>query len=265
MKISIVTISYNQGKYLKRCIDSVLSQGYENLEYIVVDPGSTDGSREIIESYGDKLISVFEKDDGPSDGLNKGFSLATGDVFAYINADDFFFQGTLRRAREIFSKGNYDIFCGHGWVVDEYGEKLHRCLSHKFSLAGYAAGNCVVMQQSTFFKRTLFLKAGGFNPKNRVSWDGELMVDMVIAGAKVKRVNDYLSCFRVYSTSISGSGDYLVMARVEHLRIAEKIKVNLGEYTTGFWSRISYRLSDPYYILIRSFDAVQFGKRKIPS
>ncbi|PMX34065.1 hypothetical protein C1Y26_29800 [Pseudomonas sp. MPR-R2A7] len=71
MKISIVTISFNQADYLKKCIDSVLSQHFNDLEYIVVDPGSTDGSREIIESYGDRLIKVFEKDTGAADGLKE--------------------------------------------------------------------------------------------------------------------------------------------------------------------------------------------------
>ena len=89
MKVSIVTISFNQARFLRRAITSVLSQDYPDIEYIVVDPGSTDGSREIINAYGPRLASViFDPDDGPADGLNRGFQLATGDVLAYINADD---------------------------------------------------------------------------------------------------------------------------------------------------------------------------------
>lgn len=272
MKISIVTISFNQCIFLKRCIDSVLSQksglirlGVE-LEYIVVDPGSTDGSRGLIESYGDKIITIFEKDQGPADGLNKGFSLATGDIYGYINADDYFLSDAFAKAKSIFENNDCDIFCAHGWIVDENDKKLHRCLSHKFSLKQYALGNCVVMQQSTFFKREAFLSTGGFNAENRVSWDGELMVDMVIAGAKVSRVNSFLSCFRVYSTSISGSGDFLKVARIEHVRISEKIlKGTIYLNFSCVLNRIFFRLLDPYYLFIRILDSIQYGKRKIPN
>ena len=85
MIISIVTLSYNQAEFLERAIRSVVEQDYADIEYIVVDPGSTDGSREIIERYRDRISTVIlDPDDGPADGLNKGFAAATGDIFAYI-------------------------------------------------------------------------------------------------------------------------------------------------------------------------------------
>ena len=94
MKISIVTNAYNQGEFLRRCLTSVLESNDTNLEYIVVDPGSTDQTSQILsdfESKGDPRLKVIrEPDDGPADGLNKGFSHATGDWLIYLNADDFF-------------------------------------------------------------------------------------------------------------------------------------------------------------------------------
>jgi glycosyltransferase involved in cell wall biosynthesis len=272
VKISIVTISFNQCKFLKRCMDSVLSQwasltavGVE-LEYIVVDPGSTDGSRELIESYGDKVIKVFEKDQGPADGLNKGFSVATGNVYAYINADDYFSSDAFVKVVKVFKSNDCDVFSGHGWIVDEHDVKLHRCLSHKFSLKQYALGNCVVMQQSTFFKRDAYIKSGGFNVENRVSWDGELMVDMAIGGSKIIRVNEFLSFFRVYSTSISGSGDFLEAARIEHKRVISKAGINItSSKKSALFYRVFFRLLDPNYFILRAVDGLQYGKRKIPS
>ena len=81
-KISIVTISYNQVKYLEECIISVLNQNYENLEYIIVDAGSTDGSRELINSYKSSFSKIIlEKDRGPADGLNKGFRMQLGKFY----------------------------------------------------------------------------------------------------------------------------------------------------------------------------------------
>ena len=88
-KVSIVTISFNQVGYLGRTIQSVLDKDYPNIEYIVVDPGSTDGSRELIKSYESRIARIiFEIDDGPGDGLNKGFSIATGEIFGFLNFDD---------------------------------------------------------------------------------------------------------------------------------------------------------------------------------
>ena len=92
MKISIVTVSFNQADYLEQAIRSVVEQDYSDIEYIVVDAGSTDGSREIIER--DRIATVvFEPDREPADGLNKGFARATGDIFGYINADDAYLPG----------------------------------------------------------------------------------------------------------------------------------------------------------------------------
>jgi glycosyltransferase involved in cell wall biosynthesis len=272
VKVSIVTISFNQCQFLKQCIDSVLSQrdnlaaiGVE-LEYILVDPGSSDGSRELIESYGDEIFKIFKKDMGPADGLNKGFLVATGNIYAYINADDYFSSNAFVKAVKVFESNDCDVFSGHGWIVDEHDHKSHRCLSHKFSLKQYALGNCVVMQQSTFFKKDAYIKSGGFNVENRVSWDGELMVDMAIGGSKIIRANEFLSFFRVYSTSISGSGDFLEAARIEHKRVISKMSINV---TTSkklvLLHRVFFRLLDPYYFILRAIDGLQFGKRKIPS
>ena len=102
MKISIVTISYNQEKYLRECIESILNQKDCELEYIVVDPGSTDGSRELIESYGDRILHVFERDNGPADGLNKGFAKATGDIYGFINSDDYLLPQALHHISQFF-------------------------------------------------------------------------------------------------------------------------------------------------------------------
>lgn len=273
MKLSVVTISFNQKRFLRECIDSVLSQRDElkgkgiELEYIVVDPGSDDGSRELIESFGNEIISIFENDNGPSDGLNNGFSRATGDILGYINADDYFLPGALAKVIHVFKNNDCDLFYGHGWIVDEDSQILHRCLSHKFSLKQYALGNVAVMQQSTFFKRKVYEASNKFNDKNKVSWDGELLVDIALSGAKCIRINEFLSCFRVYNNSISGSGKYLHECRVEHIRIAKKINERCKYRFNNFYKiqKLVTRISDPYYLVYRLLDQIQYGKRVIPS
>jgi glycosyltransferase involved in cell wall biosynthesis len=102
--LSIVTISFNQAKYLERTIHSVLGQNYPNIEYIVVDAGSTDGSREIVLRYRSRIDQlIFEPDEEPADGLNKGFSRASGEIFGYLNGDDLFLQNAFGIAARTFA------------------------------------------------------------------------------------------------------------------------------------------------------------------
>src|SRR5690349_13082517 len=109
MKFTLVTISYNQAPFLERTIRSVIDQKYDDLEYIVVDPGSTDGSREIIEHFRPYITkTIFEKDRGAADGLNKGFSHATGELYGFLNSDDVLLPGALKEASKFFDT-NPDI------------------------------------------------------------------------------------------------------------------------------------------------------------
>ena len=208
MKVSIITISFNQAAFLPACIDSILGQDYPDLEYIVVDAGSTDGSREILRKYGSRVTRVIlESDNGPGEGLNKGFRSAAGEVFGYINADDLLLPGAVRRVTEVFScHAEIDIVCGNGYQINEAGQRERNIYSTEWNLTAYAYGACNIVQQATFFKRDIFWKAGGFNVSNRICWDGELLVAMSLVGAKFIKIPDFLGAFRIYRHSITGSG-----------------------------------------------------------
>ena len=104
LKLSIITPSFNQGVFIKETIDSILSQGYAQLEYIVVDGGSTDNTVEILKSYGDKIKWVSEKDNGQADAINKGLKMATGDIVAFINSDDYYLPNALHAVNDFFSE-----------------------------------------------------------------------------------------------------------------------------------------------------------------
>ena len=208
LKISIVTISYNQAAFLPACLESVLEQDYKDIEYIVVDAGSSDGSREIINKYSCKIDKIiFEPDKGPADGLNKGFSHATGDIFCYINADDILLPGAISCVVEKFiQSSDTDVLYGNGLQIDEKGHIVRKIYSTDWNLRFYAYGACNIVQQATFFRRKIFKQAGQFNVANKICWDGELLVDMALAGAKYTRTSKILGGFRVYNNSITGSG-----------------------------------------------------------
>ena len=120
-KITIVTPSYNQGQFLEETIRSVILQGYKNLEYIVIDGGSTDNSLEIIHKYQDYLTYwVSEPDEGQAEAINKGFNLATGDIFAFLNSDDVYLPETLAKVGKFFAESSQiDFLCGQTEFINQ--------------------------------------------------------------------------------------------------------------------------------------------------
>lgn len=223
MKISVVTISFNQAQYLRACIDSVLSQDYEDIEYIVVDPGSTDGSREIIDGYGDRIVRVYERDKGPADGLNKGFARATGDIFCFLNSDDTFHPHAFSKISPRFD-GSVDVLSGHADIIDGEGAFRRKVYSDAFDLRAMAYGQCFLMQPSTFFTAEIFRRVEGFNPLNRSNWDAELFVEFGIAEGRFALIDEFLSAYRVHGDSITGTGKLADMHREYGLAMFKRIE-----------------------------------------
>jgi glycosyltransferase involved in cell wall biosynthesis len=221
MKFSLVTISFNQCDYLEEAITSIVKQDYPAIEYIVVDPGSTDGSRELIDRYRPQLAHVvFESDKGAADGLNKGFRHASGDIFGFLNSDDALLPGALQGVSQAFRESpECDIVMGNGFVVDAQGKRIRRIRAAGFTVDRYFYGGATWLQQSTFFRRATFERAGGFNENNRSCWDGELLVDMVRQGARIKYLNQDLALFRIHARSITGSKRHSEMMRADAERM----------------------------------------------
>jgi glycosyltransferase involved in cell wall biosynthesis len=204
-KITVVTISYNQGQFLEDAIQSVVTQDYPQLEYIVVDAGSTDDSLTVLDRY-PQIMTIVGPDEGPADGLNKGFEAATGDVLYYLNADDIVLPGVLRRVEEIFRDAPPAVVYGDGLFLDQSGAFSRPAYSDPFSAKAYARGAVCVLQQATFFSREVFLSVGGFRKENRTCWDAEFIVDAHLAGFPIDHVPQLWGGFRIHSSSITGSG-----------------------------------------------------------
>lgn len=220
MKISVVTISLNQAPFLRECMDSVLSQNRADIEYILVDPGSTDGSREIIQSYGDRVIKIFEKDMGPADGLNKGFARATGDIFYFINSDDYVLPDIFSDVLQTFRENpNVDLILAGGLRVNQAGDTECSFYPSKVSAKAYVNGAVTLFQQGMFFKSELFRAVNGFNVENGSCWDGELLLKFVLVDAKIKRLMRKVAAFRIYPASITGSQRFASRFAADHKRL----------------------------------------------
>lgn len=256
MKISIVTISFNQASFLRQCMDSVLNQDYGDLEYIIVDPGSTDGSREIIESYGDRIIKIFEKDNGPADGLNVGFAKATGNIFGFLNSDDELLPNALCRIGAFLELNQgVDVVSGCGYFTNSEGARVRRIVPSKLMAWLYVHGGVSVFQQGTFFRAPYFSKVGGFNIENDTCWDGELFLDMAIAGANFATIGDDLAHFRLHEGGITGSGRMAEKYRKDAMRLFTKVtgrKRNNFDTLQDIAARVVKGLVDPAYYCRRA-------------
>jgi glycosyltransferase involved in cell wall biosynthesis len=221
MKFSVVTISLNQRQYLEEAMASVLDQDHSEIEYIVVDPGSSDGSRELIRGYASRLSHViFAPDEGAADGLNKGFARATGDIFCFLNSDDVLLPGAIKGVAQVFEQHpECDIVMGNGFTIDALGQRIRRIRAGGFTLERYFYGGATWLQQATFFRRDAYHAVNGFNLNNRSCWDGELLVDMIRHGAKVRYLNQDLALFRIHPQSITGSRRHKEMMKADAQRM----------------------------------------------
>src|SRR3954447_1857975 len=156
-RITIVTPSFNQGRYLEQTICSVLDQKYPNLEYIICDGGSTDESVSVIKKY-EKHLTYWcsEKDRGQSHAINKGFDRATGDIYAYINSDDYFEPGTFDRVAEAYQAGGRFIV-GWSMYLEPNGDFRPYPIKPHTEPSDWLIGN-PIPQQSCFWSGDLFRK-----------------------------------------------------------------------------------------------------------
>ena len=198
-KISIVTPSFNQGDFLEETIRSVLEQHYPDLEYIVMDGGSTDRSVDIIRKHAVGIAYwVSEPDAGQSDALCKGFSRATGEIFGWLNSDDTLGKGTLEKVGEYFQRHpKVDLVYGNVDIVDASGRKMYTSYP-MLDIRVLIYENPFIPQQAMFWRRELYDRVGGVNPKLRFAMDFELTVRFLLGGARVGKIPEVLANFRIH-------------------------------------------------------------------
>jgi len=212
-RISVVTISYNQVPFLEATLHSVLDQAYPNLEYIVIDGGSTDASREILERHRKDLAAlIIEPDKGQSDALRKGFSLATGDILTWLCSDDLLEPGALTRVADAFERYGTDLVAGGCRLIDAGGEHIY--LHHNGlpfdqpvplsfgDLVGYLGVWKLALyffQPEVFFSRNIWEASGAFiKPHLHFAMDYDLFLRFAMAGARIVHIPHTLAASRVH-------------------------------------------------------------------
>ena len=210
VKISVITPSFNQADYIERTIRSVIAQQIDGVvEHRIVDGGSTDGTLEILNRYRDHLNFTSEPDNGMSEALNKGFASSSGDILGWLNSDDLYLPGTLRKVTAWF-----DLHPECGWLygncmmIDENDREVRKLItgykvkkSANFSYNRLLVNN-FISQPAVFFRRSFLEKAGPIDVTLSTVMDYDLWLRMANLG-NPGYINDFLACFRVHGKSIS--------------------------------------------------------------
>lgn len=185
IKISIITACFNSEKTIEKTIQSVVNQNYSNIEYVLIDGGSTDGTMDIVNKYKNVFsVIVSEKDKGVADGFNKGILRATGDIIGILNADDIMYPGTAERLNREFD-GIHDVYYGDHIVIDD--ENVSRCYkkAEDISMMDY---HLPFSHQSVYITRKCYNKFGLYSLNYKLCLDYELIVKMYKGGATFKYV-----------------------------------------------------------------------------
>lgn len=227
-KISIITPTFNQARYIGQTLDSVLSQqGDFELEYIVVDGGSTDGTVDILKRHGDAIRWVSEPDEGQTDALNKGIAMATGEVVGWINSDDLYEPGALQAAMEVFAaEPPIQWVYGKVRIVDKDNREIRRWITwykvrrmRRYSFSRLLRENWM-KSEGAFWRRSAGEQVGPFKTEYRLSMDYEFFLRLADRWPG-RFIDRYLSRFRWYPASKSGAG--YVPQFFEALRAAKTV------------------------------------------
>ena len=211
-RISIITPSYNQVDFIETTILSVLEQEYPDLEYIVMDGGSTDGTLDILRKYEDRLQWVSEPDRGQAHAINKGLARASGEVTAFLNSDDVYAPGALRAVGAYFADhAEAQWLTGKCSIIDEKGQEMRKAITaYKHFWLGFRSYDVLqvvnyISQPATFWRRGLLQEIGSLNEDLRYTMDYEYWLRI---GQRYRPhvLRHRLAGFRLYTASKSGGG-----------------------------------------------------------
>jgi len=198
--VSVVTPSLNMDRYIPQTIESVLSQDYSPIEYIVMEGGSTDGTLEILARYRDRLECRSESDSGPCDAIHRGLSSATGEILVWLNADDAFLPHAVRTAVDyLVAHPDVDVVYGEGYWIDEHGSVIERYPTLPFDPKELER-DCFICQPAAFIRASAYRRCG-LDPEQRWSFDYDLWIRMATQGVRFAHIPEYLAYSRMHQSA----------------------------------------------------------------
>jgi GT2 family glycosyltransferase len=221
--VSIVTPSYNHGRFIRATLESVLAQDYPNVEYIVMDGGSRDETASIVKDYGSRLKWISEPDRGQSHAINKGFRMARGSILFWLNSDDLILPGAVRNAVNALEENpSAGAVYGEGYLIDEEGKTTRRFPSTEpFNLWKLVHLSDYILQQTVYFQRAAIEDVGYLREDLHFALDWDLLIRIGNHGP-LHYIPEYMGCLREHSSAKSFSGGG---------RRAREIARVLGEHT----------------------------------
>jgi len=216
--VSIIVPSFQQARFLRIAIDSILSQEYKPMEVLVLDGGSTDGSREILESYGDRIWFRSGPDRGQCDAINEGFRKSRGEIVAWLNSDDFYYPGAVAHAVEILGNNpDAALVYGEGNLVAEDGSVMWRFPETvPFDLWRLANHSDYILQPTVFFRRELLFECGLLDEELNWGLDWELWI-RIGKRFSFSYTNQVLAAGRIYSDTKTATGGFRRMIEISKI------------------------------------------------
>lgn len=205
--VTVVTPSYNQGQFIRATIESVLSQDYPNVEYIVMDGGSTDQTASVVKDYASRLTFISEKDRGQSHAINKGFRMARGGVVAWLNSDDVYLPGAIGRAIEGFRRNPAaGAVYGEGYLIDRDGETTCRFpCTEPVNLWKLVYLSDYILQQTVYFRKDVLDDVGYLNEALHYTMDWDIFIRIAMK-YPLEYIPEYMGCLREYAEAKSSAG-----------------------------------------------------------
>jgi len=206
--VSIITPTLNRAQFLEKNILSIKNQDYLFVEHIIVDGGSTDNTLEIIKKYERtyNLKWTSEKDEGCADAMNKGFKMAKGDIFCWLDADDMYLPGTIGKVIKVFQeRPEIDVVFGDMFIADQ-NDKIIDCTKRiNFDYEALLYVGMTLSPQATFWRQSLHEKLNGLNQKYLRCADYDFFVRMALSGARFYHLRDFLAIYRRHPQQLTKS------------------------------------------------------------
>lgn len=267
--VSIVTPSYNQGKFIEETIKSVLGQDYPNIEYIVIDGGSSDETVSILQRYDAQIRWYSEKDNGQADAVNKGIRLAKGKIIGWLNSDDTYLPNAVSKVvTYLKSHPDTDLVYGEGYYTDIEGKVTNRYFTEKYSFSRLAE-HCIICQPTAFFTKAIVQESGMLDVDHQLSMDYELWMRIAKKG-KISYIPEYLATSRMYE-------DNKTLSRREEVyqETCNAVKKHYGyvpiswidgytDYVCKGSRGVSFCIKNITLFLKYNIDNMQYCKREFP-